>query len=53
MKLINLIIFAACIVIMTSAAKEDDFTALERQQISIGTPRLFDHSEAFSIDYGG
>ena len=53
MKLINLIIFAACIVIMTSAAKEDDFTALERQQISIGTPGLFDHSEAFSIDFGG
>lgn len=52
MKLRNLIMLAACIVIMTSAAKEE-FTALEKQQISIPTPGLFDHADAFSIDFGG
>ena len=52
MKLRNLIILAACIVIMTSAAKEE-FTALEKQQISIPTPGLFEHADAFSIDFGG
>ena len=52
MKFKYLLTVVACIVIMTSAT-EDEFTALERQQISIATPGLFDHSEAFSIDFGG
>ena len=52
MKLKYLLTIVACILIMTSAT-EDEFTALERQQISIVTPGLFDHSEAFSIDFGG
>lgn len=43
---------AACVVIFTSAAKEE-FTATERQQISTPTPGLFDHADAFSIDFGG
>ena len=39
------------IIVLTSAVK-DEFTALERQQISIATPGLFDHSDAFTIDFG-
>lgn len=52
MKLRNLIILVASVLILTSATK-DEFTALEKQQISIPTPGLFDHAEAFSIDFGG
>lgn len=47
-----LLTIVACILILTSATK-DEFTALEKQQISIPTPGLFDHAEAFSIDFGG
>ena len=52
MKFRNLIILVACVLILTSATK-DEFTALEKQQISIPTPGLFDHADAFSIDFGG
>ena len=39
------------LIVLTSAVK-DEFTALERQQISIETPGLFDQSDAFTIDFG-
>lgn len=38
---------------MTCATAKDEFTALEQQKISIETPGLFEHSDAFSIDFGG
>lgn len=46
----HILIAAAAIVTMASVAK-DEFTAHERQQISIATPGLFSRSEAFTVDF--
>lgn len=46
----QLLLSFALIVTMTAEAKEN-FTSLEQQQISISTPGLFSHSNAFSIDF--
>lgn len=50
MNLKQLLLSAALIVTTTAIAK-DEFSALEQQQISIETPGLFTHSEAFTIDF--
>ena len=41
----------ACTVLSVHAAVKDTFTALEQQQISIETPRLFEKSNTFSVDF--
>lgn len=46
----HLLFLTVFIVTMTATAK-DNFTQLEKQQISIGTPGLFGASSAFSIDF--
>lgn len=46
----HLLLSFAIIVTMTVEANET-FTSLEQQQISIPTPGLFNHSNAFSIDF--
>lgn len=51
MKIRYLLYIYTVIIVLTSSVK-DEFTALERQQISIATPGLFDHSDAFTIDFG-
>lgn len=50
MKLKSILLSILAILALTATAK-DDFTALERQQISIATPGLFDHSDAFTVDF--
>ena len=52
MKIRHLLYIYIALTVLTSAVK-DEFTALERQQISIETPGLFEQSEAFTIDFGG
>lgn len=50
MKLRNLIVICALLTGSVMSAK-DEFTALEQQQISIATPGLFSHSNAFTVDF--
>lgn len=50
MRLRTLFVATLAALAVTATAK-DDFTALERQQISIATPGLFDHSNAFTVDF--
>ena len=50
MKPILLLLFATILATLTAAAK-DDFTLLEKQQISIETSGLFDRSDAFTVDF--
>lgn len=50
MKLRNLIVICALLTGSVVSAK-DEFTALEQQQISIATPGLFSHSNAFTVDF--
>ena len=52
MTLKNLFISAALLAVLPAWAK-DEFTALEQQQISIVTPGLFSHSNAFTVDFAG
>ncbi|MGM9697935.1 MAG: peptidoglycan DD-metalloendopeptidase family protein [Prevotella sp.] len=52
MKIRHLLYICIALTLLTSAIK-DEFTAAERQQISIETPGLFEQSEAFTIDFGG
>lgn len=49
-KLKHVLITLAAVFTMTSVAK-DEFTAHERQQISISTPGLFSKSAAFTVDF--
>ena len=52
MKIRHLLYIFIALAVLTSAVK-DEFTPVERQQISIETPGLFEHSDAFTIDFGG
>ncbi len=50
MKILHLLCIYVALLVLTSAIK-DEFTAIERQQIQIETPGLFEHSDAFTIDF--
>ena len=50
MKILHLLCIYVVLLVLTSAIK-DEFTAIERQQIQIETPGLFEHSDAFTIDF--
>lgn len=47
------IISAALLLTALTVAAKDEFSALEQQQISISTPDLFAHSNAFTVDFAG
>ncbi|MGN0281998.1 MAG: peptidoglycan DD-metalloendopeptidase family protein [Prevotella sp.] len=52
MKIRHLLYICIAFTVLTSAIN-DEFTAQERQQISVETPGLFEQSQAFTIDFGG
>lgn len=46
------VIFTASLFLLSLAVTaKDDFTMFERQQVFIATPGLFDHSDAFTVDF--
>lgn len=51
MDIRHTIISAVLLLTALTVAAKDDFSALEQQQISIPTPDLFAHSNAFTVDF--
>ncbi len=45
------LLLAAWFLVVAFSAPKDGFTATEQQQVSIATPGLFEHSNAFSVDF--
>ena len=50
MRRLLFILFIVYCSLFTSCAQQK-FTALEQQKISIETPGLFEHSDAFTVDF--
>lgn len=45
------LLFAASLLLALPSAAQEQFSALEQQQVSLATKGLFDKSEAFSVDF--
>lgn len=48
-----LFLFTVWFLAVAFTSPKDGFTAAEQQQVSIATPGLFEHSNAFSVDFSG
>ena len=50
-RILKTTIFAGILMLCTTTTAKDDFSPTEQQQISVETPGLFSHSDAFQVDF--